>query len=269
MMRAPRMPPFRMRMRPSLRPALLAAILCAATSSPAATQDTIPSPATFTLTGQILDALNETPVISAVIKVPELRRYVFSNVNGRFQFTDFAEGTWEIVVEMLGYHTLDGSVTVSEGNGLLLRLNPDPIALEGLRVRTRADGLFEERRRRYPFRVTNISPRDIADAINPDPAFIFRRNANSYVTSCSINSSELTLAGCYHRRGKLLPVRVFLDEGPLLGGMQELSMFPAAHLHSMDWLKDTGELHVYTKVFVERLNDSRMRLMPFRWPFGE
>lgn len=231
-------------------------------------QDTIPAPPTFVLAGQIVDGLTETPVISAVIKVPQLRRYVFSDVNGRFAFPDFPEGTWEIVVEMLGYHTLDGSVTVSEGNGLLLRLNPDPIALEGLRVRTRADGLFEERRRSYPFRVTNISPQDIANAINPDPAFIFRRNANSHVTSCSINSSELTLAGCYYRRGKLLPVRVFLDEGPLLGGMQELAMFPAAHLHSMDWLRDTGELHVYTKVFVERLSDSRMRLMPFKWPFG-
>ena len=231
-------------------------------------QDTIPAPPTFVLAGQIVDALTETPVISAVIKVPELRRYVFSDVNGRFAFPDFPEGSWDIVVEMLGYHTLDGPVTVAEGNGLLLRLNPDPIALEGLRVRTRADGLFEERRRRYPFRVTNISPHDIANAINPDPAFIFRRNANSHVTSCSINSGELTLAGCYYRRGKLLPVRVFLDEGPLLGGMQELAMFPAAHLHSMDWLRDTGELYVYTKVFVERLSDSRMRLMPFKWPFG-
>lgn len=239
----------------------------ASISGPAAAQDTIASPATFTLTGQILDGLNEMPVISAVIKIPELRRYGFSNVNGRFQFTDFPEGTWEIVIEMLGYHTLDGSVTVAEGNGLLLRLNPDPIALEGLRVRTRADGLFEERRRRYPFRVTNISPQMIANAVNPDPAFIFRRNANSLVTSCSINSGELALAGCYYRRGQLRPVMVFLDEGPLLGGMLELSMFPAAHLHSMDWLKDTGELHVYTKLFVERLNDSRMRLMPFKWPF--
>ena len=100
---------------------------------------------TFTLTGQIVDALNEAPVVAAVIKVPELRRFVFSDVNGRYAFTDFPQGTWEIVVEQLGYHTLDGSVTVSEGNGLFLRLNPDPIALEGLRVRSRADGLHPVR----------------------------------------------------------------------------------------------------------------------------
>lgn len=248
--------------------AWIAVVATASFARVAAGQDTVPPVATFTLAGQIVDALNERPVISAVIKAPELRRYVFSDVNGRFRFPDFPEGTWEIVVEMLGYHTLDGSVTVSEGNGLLLRMNPDPIALEGLQVRTRADGLLERRRRRYPFRVTTITTQAIADAINPDPTAIFRRNANSPVTSCVDRSGFLTLGACYYRRGRKARVRVFLNEGELLGGMSELSMFPAADIHSMDWLKDTGELHVYTKWFIGRLNTSRTRLAPFIWPFG-
>ena len=248
----------------------LVILLAAAASGAAhaAGQDTVPPVPTFTLAGQIVDALNERPVISAVIKVPELRRYVFSNVNGRFRFTEFPQGTWEIVVEMLGYETLEGSVSVSEGNGLLLRLNPDPIALEGLQVRTRADGLLDRRRRRYPFRVTTISSATIASAINPDPAAIFRRNANSHLISCVDRSGFLTLGACYFRRGRTAEVRVFLDEGLLPGGMSELSMFPAQNLHSMDWLKDIGELHVYTKWFIERLNSSRTRLAPFKWPFG-
>lgn len=245
-----------------------AVLATAALAGSAAGQDTVPPVPTFNLTGQIVDALNERPVISAVIKVPELRRYVFSDVNGRFRFPDFPEGSWEIVVEMLGYEALEGSVTVSEGNGLFLRLNPDPIALEGLRVRSRADGLLERRRRRYPFRVTTISPQTIADAINPDPAAIFRRNANSFVTSCLDRAGFLTVGACYYRRGRKTQVTVFLDEGALMGGMSELSMFPARDIHSMDWLKDIGELHVYTKWFIGRLNTSRTRLAPFRWPFG-
>ncbi len=260
--------------RPAPRALLLAATLA---TTPLAAQDTIPPPpaqdtlpaTTFTLTGQIVDALNEAPVVSAVLKAPELRRYVFSDVNGRFRFADFPEGTWEIVVEMLGYHTLDGSVTVAEGNGLLLRLNPDPIALEELAVRSRADGLLERRRRRYPFRVTNISTRTIADAIHRDPAAIFRRNAMSYVTSCSNSLGEWVLGGCYVRRGGTIPVKVFLDEGVLVGGMGELSLFPVDDIHSMDWVKDIGELHVYTKWFMKRLNSSSTRLMPFRWPFDD
>ena len=245
------------------RLALLASI---AAAGGVEAQDSISGP-TFTLTGQIVDALNEAPVVSAVIKVPELRRYAFSNTSGRFRFPEFPEGTWNIVVEMLGYHALDGSITVAEGNGLLLRLNPDPIALEGLRVRTRAEGLLDRRRRRYPFRVTTISAQMLADAVIGDPAAIFRRHANAPVVGCSDRLGQWVSGGCYWgRRATKRRIQVFLDEGLLAGGMWELSIFPKEDIHSMDWLKDTGELHVYTTWFIERLIRSRTRLAPFKWP---
>ena len=228
----------------------------------AAGQDSTAAPSTFTLTGQIVDAVNERPVISAVVKLPELQRYVFSDVNGRFAVREFPAGTWQIVVEMLGYHTLEGSFTVAEGNGLVLRLNPDPVALEGLRVQTRADGLLDQRRRRHPYRVDHISPQDIANAINPDPVAIFSRNTRVPLRSCYWGPTDMPF-GCYDRRGRVRGIRVLLDEAPLLGGMPELQMFPADHIHSMDWVPASGELHVYTRFFIERLNDSRMRLMPF------
>ena len=88
----------------------------------------------FTLAGQIVDAVNGAPVIAALVKVPALRQVASSDVNGRFRLADFPEGTWDIVVEQLGYHTLTGSVTVAEGNGLNLRLNPNPVALEEIRA---------------------------------------------------------------------------------------------------------------------------------------
>ena len=225
-------------------------------------QDTIPPTDTFTLTGQIVDAVNGNAVISAVVKFPELRRFVFSDTRGRFRAPDFPAGTWDIVVEMLGYHTLDGPITVAEGNGLLLRLNPDPIALEGLRVRSRADVLLERRRRRYPYRVDHISPQAIADAINPDPTAIFRWNANVPLRTCDFGPVE-QVHGCYDSRGRVRGVRVLLDDAPLLGGMNELQMFPSGHIHSMDWLPGKGELRVYTTFFVERLINSHMSLAPF------
>lgn len=240
---------------------MLALLAIMAPGQPANGQDSIPAASTFTLTGQIVDALNDRPVISAVVKLPQLQRFVFSDVNGRFSVPEFPVGTWEIVVEMLGYHTLDGSVTVAEGNGLVLRLNPDPVALEGLRVRTRADGLLDRRRRRHPYRVVHISPQTIANAINPDPTVIFRRNARVPLRSCSWGPIDIEF-GCYDRRGRVRGTQVFLDEAPLLGGMPELQMFPADHIHSMDWVSGKG-LYVYTRFFIERLNNSRMRLMPF------
>lgn len=247
---------------PCTAPAVTVALMATMVAAEAATgQDSIPAPSTFTLTGQIVDVLNDRPVVSAVVKLPELERFVFSDVNGRFAVPEFTAGTWQIVVEMLGYHTLEGSFTVAEGNGLVLRLNPDPVALDGLRVRTRADGLLDRRRRRHPHRVDHISPQAIANAINPDPTAIFRRHANVPLRSCYWGPVDIEFS-CYDRRGRVKGVTVLLDEVPLLGGMAELQMFPADHIHSMDWVPGKG-LHVYTKFFIERLNNSRMRLMPF------
>ena len=155
-------------------------------------QDSIPPPAVdslappFTLTGRILDGLSGSPVVAAVIKVPELKRYVQSNLDGRFHFADFPPGTWNIVVEQLGYRTSKGSVTVSDGNGLDIRLAPDPVAIEGLTVRPRAEQLLARRRMRTHYVVENISPSEIAEAINPDPTAIFRRHSHFPVSTCLI-----------------------------------------------------------------------------------
>ena len=222
-------------------------------------------PATFTLTGRIVDAVNETPVIAAVIKVPDLRRFVFTDVSGRFAFTDFPEGTWDIVVEQLGYHTLDGSVTVAEGNGLFLRLNPDPIELEGLRVRTRSEQLLERRRQRTPFRVVRIPTETIANAINPDPTAIFRFNAAAPITGCSGEADEWMTPGCVVVKGEPTPISIFLDEGPLLGGMVEFAALSHLEIHSMEWIPRMAMLRVYTRGFIERLDNTRISLVPLVW----
>ena len=250
-------------------------MLLAAAAGPdaALAQDAAPDPPdtvppTFTLVGDVVDALVGTPVVAAVIKAPSLRRLVYSDVNGRFRLPEVPEGELEIVVEMLGYRTIDGTVSVAEGNGLFLRMRPDPIALEGLAVRTRAEGLFDRRRRFYPYRVTTISPRTIAEAINNDPVAIFKRSASSLVVSCTDRNKEWIDAGCYYRRGEMLPIRLVLDEMVLPGGMRTLTAFAAMDIHSMDWLRDTGTLHVYTKHYVAQLNSTKLGLAPFKWPMG-
>ena len=220
---------------------------------------------TFTLTGRIVDAVNEAPVLAAVVKVPELRRFVFTDADGRFAFTDFPEGTWDIVVEQLGYHALDGSVTVAEGNGLFLRLNPNPIELDGLRVRTRSERLLAQRRLRIPYRVTTIAAETFAGSINPDPTAIFRHNSGSQILPCpetAADADEQMTPGCFWWRGRPARIAVYLDEGRLESGMTQLAMLPAEHIHSMDWVPAMGELRIYTRHFIERLDNTRISLSP-------
>ena len=261
-------------MRCSLRRLTLAIVVALAASSagrpPAATQE-LPAPtdtATFTLTGEILDGVIHAPVIAAVIKVPELRRFTFTDVNGRFHFADFPEGTWEIIVEHLGYNTVEGTVTLAEGNGLFLRMTPDPVALEGFKVMTRSDRLLAERRQRFPFRVTKISPLMLADAINADPTAIFRRNSLSYISACPETpkrAADWMTPDCVMKRGGPRRISIYLDEFPMSGGMIHLSAMPKEMIHSMDWIPETAQLRVYTKAFIQRLDEGAYSLEPLIW----
>ena len=250
----------------SVAAVLLSCAMVAAPGQRVASAQEPPLPApTFTLTGKVVDAVLNTPVVAAVIKVPELKRLAYSDGNGNFRFNEFPQGTWDIVVEQLGYHASDGEVAVSEGNGLFIRLNPDPIALDELRVRTRSDRLLTRRRNRIPYRVVTVRPAAIASAINPDPVAIFRRAANAAIVSCPGDDTDWLTPGCLPRKGGYVPIRVFLDEGPMLGGMRSLQTMSHESIHSMDWIPNMAMLRVYTKRFIERLDNSRIALSPLVW----
>lgn len=220
---------------------------------------------TFTLTGKVVDRMTNAPVVAAVIKVPELERFVFTDGDGDFRFADFPQGTWEVVVEQFGYHTLDDSVTVSEGNGLFIPLAPNPIELDELRVRTRSEQLLTRRRQRIPYRVVTIRTEAFTNAINTDPTFIFRRAANMAFVGCPGVVGEWIAQGCLARKGGVVNIRVYLDEGRMFGGMTELRSMDHESIHSMDWIPSAAMLRVYTKRFIDRLDKSRIALEPLVW----
>lgn len=220
---------------------------------------------TFTLTGKVVDRMTNAPVVAAVIKVPELERFVFTDGDGEFRFADFPQGTWEVVVEQFGYHTMDDSVTVSEGNGLFIPLAPNPIELDELRVRTRSEQLLTRRRQRIPYRVVTIRTEAFTNAINTDPTFIFRRTANTAFVGCPGVVGEWIAQGCIARKGGVVNIRVYLDEGRMFGGMMELRSIDHESIHSMDWIPSAAMLRVYTKRFIDRLDNSRIALEPLVW----
>lgn len=225
--------------------------------------------ARFTLAGEVVDAFNEAPVVAAMVKFPELARLAYTNVGGRFSLTDFPAGTWEIVVEQLGYHTSDGTITVSEGNGLRIRLSPDPIALEGLRVQTRADRMLTRRRRFFPYRIKTVTAAEFEDAVNPNPFAVLKRMSGTAVYGCTRRNRAGFLQdhACTLRLAGPTPILMYLDDAPLLGGLPAFEGLDHRDIHSMDLLlySRSAALYVYTKWFVNRVNRSKTYLMPYPW----
>ncbi len=230
-------------------------------------QDESADTARFTLAGEVLDAWTGAPLIAAVVKAPELRRFAMADVDGRFRFEDFPSGTWNIVAEQLGYHAVEGSISVREGSGLVLRLTPDPIELEGFHVRSPGERLIGRRRLRFPLRVATIPRSAIARSVGFDPALVFRKHANTPVTHCPAREGAVDwgVPACVAKRGRLRRIAVFLDEAPLPEGMVQLSAMPADDIHSMDWIPATAQLRVYTTWFVRRLDRGKSSLAPLTW----
>ena len=247
------------------RVAVAAAAVCATAGAAGARAVAAQEVATFTLSGKVVDRVNDAPVVAAVVKVPELKRFVFTNGDGNFTFAEFPAGTWEFVVEQFGYHALDDSVTVSAGNGLFIRLRPDPVELDELRVRTRSERLLTRRRQRIPYRVVTVRTAAFENAVNTDPAAIFRRAANTALVGCPGELDDWIAQGCVARKGGYARIRIFLDEGPLLGGMAELRTMSHESIHSMEWIPAGPMLRVYTKRFIEKLDNSRIALTPLIW----
>src|SRR5262249_9425092 len=89
------------------------------------------------LTGRVVDARTGQPLRAAGIRVPGARVSVYTDSTGRFA-TQVLPGTYGAAVGLLGYRSRAEIWTVAAGDsGRVIRLQPDPIVLQALRVQVR------------------------------------------------------------------------------------------------------------------------------------
>jgi hypothetical protein len=100
------------------------------------------APASITVTGIITDATTGAPVIAAEVLLPDVRLLGSSNTEGRFRIANVPVGPQRVQVRRLGYRPLELTVVVSGSmpSPLEIRMEPDPVQLEGLRVAPNARG---------------------------------------------------------------------------------------------------------------------------------
>lgn len=97
------------------------------------------------IVGFVVDAGNESPLASVLVSVESPDRASLTTDNGRFLLCDIGPGERVLTASRLGYDTLRIRIGPNpSGEPLRLRLEPDPIILEGLEIVT---DRFERRRR--------------------------------------------------------------------------------------------------------------------------
>ena len=89
-----------------------------------------------TLTGTITDKASSEPIIFANIYLPQLEKGTTTDEQGRFDINNLPNGSYKMIVSIIGYETLSQTITLPSNESLTLLLNPSAIEMEEIIVST-------------------------------------------------------------------------------------------------------------------------------------
>lgn len=89
-----------------------------------------------TLTGTITDKASSEPIIFANIYLPQLEKGTTTDEQGRFDINNLPNGSYKMIVSIIGYETLSQTITLPSNESLTILLNPSAIEMEEIIVST-------------------------------------------------------------------------------------------------------------------------------------
>lgn len=228
----------------STLPTLVASLLLASLippPTPVSAQDADDGPA---LTGRVLDARNGAPVPGAFVRLAPGETGVLADSLGAFRLPVPDRPDYRVVVQALGYSEAEATVSAEEADGAEFVLEPDPVALEQLEVLANR---FTRERRSYEGAVAHY-----------DEDFMLARSGRS-AFEVAMQRTHLRPCGsatveewCTFSRGELVPVRVYIDEMPVVwDGVDWLRDYDAGEIYLMEIYSFGRVIRVLTRRGVE------------------
>lgn len=170
---------------------------------------------------------------------------------GRFRIGDVDAGRISLTVENLGYDTLRWEGPVAAGVPLELHLTARPLVLEGLHVVT---DRFESRRRAVPTTVRWFDRTALATAPQETALDFVAARGGVPRVPCRGRWSDR----CFIVRGRLVEPSVWVDEVPLIGGIDYLDMMRPYELYMVEIYAGGRQIRAYTTGFMERAAKTRL-----------
>lgn len=199
--------------------------------------------------GVVVDAGSGVPVPGALVALVERNHGVFTDEEGRFTLRDLRPGSHRLVVVQLGYDSLATRLVLPEGTGavegVVLRLEPDPVVLEGIRV---VSDRLRSRRNAVAASVRAFDQRALQSAGARDALEFLRTRTNLMPAACLGRAS---MGGCAYVRGRPTPVTVYIDDVHVLGGLEYLDSYRPEELYLVEVFRGGSHVRVYTTWFME------------------
>lgn len=236
-------------------PALLGLAVALATgASPISAQDKDAS-RSFNLTGTVSGETGQ-PLVGALVWLDGADWGSITDERGRFRIPDVDPGRVALSVQQIGYDTLHWAGTVVADAPLELRMTPRPVLLEGLKVVT---DRFRSRRRAVTTTVQAFDRQALVTTPQQTVRdFIVARAGVATVPCFGAQSNTCLLV-----RGRVAEPVVYLDEAPLLGGMDWLEIMRPEELYMVEVYGRGRQIRAYTTQFMARAAKNRLQPIAF------
>lgn len=234
-------------------PWLLGLVLSAGFASPAAAQDAQPVclDGEARIVGVVVDAVTDMPLASVSVSVARSDWLSLTTDSGRFLLCEIEAGPHRLTAERLGYRTVTALVeAVPSGDPLRVRMQADPIVLEGLEV---VMDRFRHRRRAVATTVRTYDEEDLASSSYGSVADFIDSRPGIVIGPCRFRA-------CVYSRGGRVESNIYLDEMPLIGGWSELESIPTTQLYMVEVYGRGRHIRAYSHAFMQRA--AKIRLLP-------
>jgi hypothetical protein len=216
-----------------------------------------------TIIGRVLDLRTELPVHGAHVGLTVRDYGVLTDENGRFTIRATPTGSYLLFAGALGYETLNFEL---EGgaldNEILVRLEPNPIVLEGIEVMT---DRFERRRRSVAVSAMAHDRETLLTAASENLLEYLRYRDGMSLRDCVFAGRFGEL--CTMRRGRETPVQIYIDERPAFGGAAELASYQPHEMYLVEVYGRGRQIRAYTNWFMDRIakRGRPLALLPVFW----
>lgn len=250
--------------RPPAAWAVMGMLLCAAADASAQAGRSV------TFAGQVIDTYWGEPVEGAVVWLTDALRpdgsaiTGITDAEGRFSLSAVPPGPSRVAVSRIGYADLFQVLDIQDGQFTEVALIPKPVVLEGIEIYV---DRLEARLRELPyltntwgeFALRSAPDLNVADYLHSQPAFEF--------VPCFEDRSGTGIFGqrlnCIRTRGTMPQrPRIFIDDAPAFGGVEELSTIPTTGVYRVEVIRGCGQIRVYTNTYVEGTAIQRRPLLP-------
>lgn len=205
------------------------------------------------LVGTVTDA-GGRPLVGAFVSVEGSDWGSLTGETGRFVIPDLPSGVVTLTAQLIGYETLTWTGAVAGGVPVALTLKEQPILLEGLNVVT---DRFESRRRGVATSVRWYDYGILATSTQPNALdFLSARAGLARVPCRGAWSNE-----CLIVRGRMTEPVVWVDEAPVIGGLDYLRVVPPHELYMVEVYASGRHIRAYTQRFMERAAKNRIQPM--------